>query len=439
MSSIHTLDHRHIWHPAAQMKDYLDFKPIVIEKAHGCFLFTNDGRRIIDAVASWWCKSLGHNHPRLKQALLRQLEQFEHVILANTTNATIVRLGEALASLSPQLTRSFFASDGSCAVEIAMKMSLHAHQIQGESQRTRFITLENGYHGETAAALSVSDVGLYRNPYRALLFDPVVLTGLPYRKGENDPQWRQCQQEWAQILPQLEPYKETATAVIVEPVVQGAGGMKMYSPALLAYLRQWCHQQGVHLIADEIMTGIGRTGKMLAVQHADVEADFVCLSKGLTSGFLPLSVVLTHEGIYQTFYDDYETGKAFLHSHTFSGNALAAAVALEVLAIMHEQAIAEQACTLGRQMLLAMQGIADRTQLLCKVRSVGAIVAADLVNTQGIERAGYKVYQQAVARGALLRNLGDTLYWLPPLTMTEDTLQELATITEEALVAGMSS
>ena len=297
--------------------------------AYQSHLHLHDGRKIIDAISSWWCKSLGHQHPRLKRALLAQVEKFEHVILANTTNETIVHLTEKLAQLMPSLNKVMYASDGSCAVEMAMKMSLHARQIEGKHQRKLFIALENGYHGETAGALSVSDLGLYRAPYQDMLFDTKLILSLPYVTGAHDPLWSDCESHWEKIENQLKPFAESATAVILEPIMQGAAGMKIYSQDFLKRLRHWTHEHGIHLIADEIMTGIGRTGKMLACEHANIEPDFICLSKGLTSGWLPLSAMLTRSAIYDLFYDDYASGKSFLHSHTHSGNVLAASVAIE--------------------------------------------------------------------------------------------------------------
>ena len=343
-------DIRHVWHPCTQMKDHETFKLLEIIGARGCYLELRDGRRIIDAISSWWCKSLGHAHPRLKRAMLNQIEKFEHVILANTTNETIVTLSEKLSRLSPALNKVFYASDGSCAVEIAMKMSLHARHNQHDHQRQLFVALENAYHGETMGALSVSDVGLYRKPYLSSLLDVTFIHSVPYVTGESDPLWGDCELGWRHIEKQLTPISHKITAIIVEPIVQGAGGMKIYSQDFLRRLRVWTAQHDVHLIADEIMTGIGRTGKMLACEHADIEPDFICLSKGLTSGWLPFSAVLTSDEIYQLFYADSEAGKSFLHSHTYSGNVLAASIAGEVLTIMEENDYCARARDIGNVM-----------------------------------------------------------------------------------------
>jgi len=417
------------------MKDHETFKPLEVVGAKGSYLHLKDGRLIIDAISSWWCKTLGHQHPRLKQALKAQLDKFEHVILANTTNDTIVHLSEKLTRLSPTLNKVFYASEGSSAVEIALKMSLHARQLEGNSRRRHFLTLENSYHGETLGALSVSDMGLYRAPYADLLFPVTILSGVPYVHHQKDALWNDASVAWENIERQLAPFSETATAIIIEPIVQGAGGMQIYSQDFLRRLRQWTKQHGVHLIADEIMTGMARTGKMLACEHASIEPDFICLSKGLTSGWLPLSAVLIPQSIYDLFYADYGLGKSFLHSHTFSGNALAASVAVEVLSIIEEEGFCERACALGEQMYGMMQEIAQTTGRLINVRGIGGIVAADLTPAIPHRRLGFEVYQQAVQRGALLRPLGNTIYWLPPLTISAHELESLQEITAAAIAA----
>ncbi|KPJ67081.1 MAG: adenosylmethionine-8-amino-7-oxononanoate aminotransferase [Coxiella sp. DG_40] len=426
-------DLQHIWHPCSQMKDYETFKPLVINKAYGPYLELNDGRKIIDAISSWWCKSLGHNHARLKQALLKQSELFEHVILANTTNETIVALSEKLASLTHNLNKVFYAGDGSCAVEIAMKMSLHARKLQDDTKRNRFMALASSYHGETCAALSVSDEGIFRDPYQEMLFDTVFIQNIPYVTGKNDSLWHDCSAHWTDIEQQLEQHAEHTTAIIVEPILQGAGGMLVYSKDFLYRLREWTYKHNIHLIADEIMTGIGRTGPALACEHAAIEPDFVCLSKGLTSGWLPMSVVLTSDKIYDLFYDDYETGKTFFHSHTFTGNALAASIALECLLVMEQEKIYQKVQDNEVYLQQLMAEIAENTGKLNNIRGIGAMVAADLILDNPKQRVGYAVYQKAVELGALLRPLGNTIYWLPPLNTDRDVLKKLQIITEKAI------
>ncbi|WP_192482945.1 MULTISPECIES: adenosylmethionine--8-amino-7-oxononanoate transaminase [Cysteiniphilum] len=419
-----------LWHPCSQMKDYETFSPLNITKAKGSFIYHND-KPIIDAISSWWCKSLGHSHPDLQKALTQQLGTLEHTILANTTNTTIEQLTQKLCQLT-RTDKALFASDGSCAVEIAMKMSIHARVIKGQTNKTHFAALQNGYHGETCATLSVSDLGLYKHAYQSLLFDCTFLQDIPYVTGINDPLWHDTQSAWQKSQMQLEAIKDKLNAVILEPLIQGAGGMLIYSKDYLARLAKWCKENDVYLIADEIMAGIGRTGKMLACEHADITPDFICLSKGITSGMLPLSICLTHDDIYALFYDDYATQKAFMHSHTHSGNTLASRVALETLTIFERERILNYVNnTLAPTMHNIMLEIAQSTQKLHNVRSLGGVVAADLKTTE--PRAGYKLYQRAIEKGALMRPLGNTIYWLPPLNTDIKTINRLGEILLELL------
>jgi adenosylmethionine-8-amino-7-oxononanoate aminotransferase len=424
-----------LWHPCSQMKDYENFAPLMVERAEGAYLYLQSGEKVIDAISSWWCKSLGHNHPRLKNALLTQVDKFEHVLLANTTNETIIHLSERLTKLTGTLNKVFYAGDGSTAVEIALKMSLHAKKNLGQANRTKFISLKNSYHGETVGAMSLSDVGLYKNPYQDILFDAYHIQHIPYVAGENSAAWSDCSSVWEQVEAELTQHAENTCAVIVEPIIQGAGGMRTYSQDFLKRLRAWTIKHDVYLIADEIMTGLGRTGKMFACDHAGIEPDFICLGKSLTAGWVPFSAVLTRHDIYDLFYADYESNKAFLHSNTFSGNALAASIAIEVLTILKEEKLCEKANFLGDVMLANMQSIASDTGRLTNIRSVGAMIAADLVCDNPKRRFGYEVYQQAVKLGALLRPLGNTIYWLPPLNSDATLLNDLSRITKAAIIA----
>lgn len=426
-------DLAHIWHPCSQMKDYESFNPLIVESAAGSTINLADGKQVIDAVSSWWCKSLGHNHPYIKQALFEQAEKFEHVILANTTNETIVKLATRLCRLTSMLDKVFFTGDGSCAVEVALKMSIHAHQILGQTKKIKFMSLTNSYHGETCGALSVSDLGLYRAAYKPILMDVYFLQNIPYVTDRLDPLWADCSAQWLQIEQQLNQHSDELTAIIVEPILQAAGGMLIYSQDFLRRLRMWCGKHDVHLIADEIMTGLGRTGFALACQHSAIEPDFLCLGKGLTAGWLPMSAVLTSTDMFNIFYDDYATGKAFLHSHTHSGNALSAAVALASLEVLEMENIYAKVRDYEFYMKELMETVAQATGKLKNIRNIGAVVAADLdVNTVS-QRVGYAVYQKAVKLGALLRPLGNTIYWAPPLNVDNQTLEKLCDITIKAI------
>lgn len=420
------------------MKDFETLKPLIIKSASGSYLELNDGRKIIDAISSWWCKSLGHNHPRLKKALISQLDQFEHVILSNTTHETLVLFSETLTAYTKPLNKILFASDGSSAIEIAMKMSLHTRKILGQTTRTKFMSLSNSFHGETLGALSISDVGLYRNPYQEILFDPLLVSPLPYVSGREDPLWNDCENEWLAVEKKLEPFAHTITALVIEPILQAAGFMKIYSQDFLKRLVTWAKKNHIHIINDEIMTGLGRTGKMLASDHAGITPDFLCLGKGVTAGFLPMSVTLTNDAIYDLFYADYAENKNFLHSHTQSGNALGVRVALEVLNILKEENICKKAEELEKTMIKSMTNIAVKTKLLKNIRGIGGVIAADLICDSN-RRMGFEVFQKSIKLGAFLRPLGNTIYWTPPLNISSETLLELENITEKAIVQASDS
>ncbi len=431
-------DLRHVWHPCSQMKDYETFPPVEVVAAEGSLLKLKDGSTVVDATSSWWCKTLGHGHPRLRAALMRQAERFEHVISANTMNETLVGLSERLAALCPPLDKVFYGGDGSTAVEIALKMALHAQRIRGETRRVKFIALENGYHGESGLALGVSDLGLYREPYAAVLPEPVILRGLPDVSGPEDPLWNDCGEIWPFLERELNDHADTAAALIIEPVLQGAGGMRVYSPDLLRRLRAWTRKHGVYFVADEILTGFWRTGEMLALHHAGVAPDMLCLSKGLTGGWLPFAATLVHPDVHALFHADYGCGRDFLHSNTYSGNALGAAVAMEALSIYSEPGFAAQVAEFSSRLRAAWGQVLGATDgILGNARTVGGMVAADLLLPPGLRerRVGFAVFREAVARGALLRPLGNTLYWLPPLNTPEADLERLAEVTVESILA----
>jgi adenosylmethionine-8-amino-7-oxononanoate aminotransferase len=422
------------------MKDYELFPPLQVKEARGAFIIMSDGRKVIDAISSWWCKSLGHSHPRIRKAVQAQIKKFEHVIMANTCNETLVELSERLCSLMPGLDKVFYADNGSTAVEVAMKMSLQYHSQSGAQERTRFFSLRNGYHGETILTLSAGDCGIYSEPYRSMMISIPKIADIPYLSGQDSPGWLKMEdQQWKKTEKLLDSVSDKISAIIFEPVVQGAGGMLVYSPDLLRRLSAWSRKNGVHLIADEIMTGFGRTGKTFACEHAGIVSDFVCLSKGLTAGWGAMSAVLCPNKVYNAFYGDYMKGTSFLHSNTYSGNAIVASAALEALKIYEDEKIvanvAKRSCELRRR----MDWVASETGALKNVRGIGFIAAADMINPATgksfptVRRTGFNFYRNAVELGALLRPLGDTIYFLPPLNTPDKVLDALAEIAVKAL------
>lgn len=419
-------DLKHVWHPCAQMKEFEACPPLVIERAQGSMLYTNQGP-LIDAISSWWCKSLGHGHPAVISAIQAQLQRFEHVIAANTTHPILVELAEELSDITG-LQHVFFASDGASSVEIAMKLAIHANKIKGHADKNQFIALKNGYHGETFGTMEVSDLGLYKAPYQSFSLPCHFIENIPYLNGKNDPLWSNCETHWASVLQQLEPLKEKVCALLLEPLIQGAGGMLCYSADFLKRLANWAKANDIYLIADEIMTGIGRTGEWLASSHAMVKPDLVCLSKGLTSGSLPLSCVMIDSPIFDLFYAEFEQGKSFLHSHTYSANPLAVSAALATIKTMKTEGILEKAKELGQTLFTHLNQVSEISGQLGEVRGLGAVVAADLI-TPTNRRFSQAIYQAALKHGALIRPIGNTLYWLPPLNTDKNTIEQLAEIT----------
>ncbi len=423
-------DLKHIWHPCSFMQDFTQYPPLVIQNAKGSYINTNKGK-IIDAISSWWCKSLGHGHPNIINAIKNQLDKFEHVITANTTNEVIIELAEKLSEITGK-QHVFFASDGSSAVEISLKLALQAAKIKGYNNRTKFISLKNSYHGDTFAAMSISDVGIFKQPYGNLPLDSYHINDVPYVNGKQDLTWQNCDDAWELILPKLDTIKDDIAAIIFEPIVQGSAGMLCYSPDLLRKLNDFAKKNDIYLIADEIMTGLGRTGEWLAQNHAGISADLTCLSKGLTSGSIPLSLVMIDNNIYELFYKDYNPMNAFLHSHTYGGNPLAASAALATVKIMQAENINEQAIKLGDYMLNRFNEVVTSTGKLTNIRSIGAIVAADIINPEN-KRLGLQIAQTAQKHGALLRPIGNCIYWLPPLNTKHSTIDELAEITHKSI------
>jgi adenosylmethionine---8-amino-7-oxononanoate aminotransferase len=420
-------DLRVLWHPCTQMKDHETTPLIPIRRGAGAWLEDFDGNRYLDAVSSWWVNLFGHANPRINDAVARQLGQLEHVIFAGFTHEPAVRLSEQLVALTPPgLNRCFFADNGSAAVEVALKMSFHYWHNRGRLKKTRFITLANSYHGETLGALAVGNVELYKTLYKPLLMDVLTAPSPDCYLRESGDSWEQHSlRRFDDMERLLARHADEVAAVIVEPLVQCAGGMRMYHPIYLSRLREACDRYGVHLIADEIAVGFGRTGTMFACEQAGITPDFMCVSKGLTGGYLPLSAVLTTDDVYAAFYDDYAKLTAFLHSHSYTGNPLACAAALATLEIFATENIIEanraKAAYLGRRAreLENHAHIAD-------VRQCGMIVAIEFVKDKRsrepypwTERRGQRLYQYALSQGVLLRPIGNVVYFMPPYVVEE--------------------
>jgi adenosylmethionine-8-amino-7-oxononanoate aminotransferase len=423
------------------MKDHETLPPIPVRRGRGVWLEDFEGNRYLDAISSWWVNLFGHGHPYINAALKDQLESLEHVLLAGFTHEPAIQLAERLIRLAPPgLSRCFYADNGSSAVEVALKMSFHYWRNAGKPRKTRFITLSNSYHGETLGALAVGDVALYKDIYAPLLMTPITVASPDcYDRNPGEAWAEHSRRRFAEMERALAEHAEEVCAVIVEPLVQCAGGMRMYDPVYLALLREACDRHGVHLIADEIAVGFGRTGTLFACEQAGIRPDFLCLSKGLTGGYLPLSCVLTTEDVYAAFYDEYAKLKAFLHSHSYTGNALACRAALATLDLFERGNVLDNNRRLARCMADAVAGFEDHPHV-AEVRQTGMILAIELARDKAMrepypwqERRGLRAYRHALSRGVLLRPLGNVVYFMPPYVITPEEIRFLAEVAGEAI------
>ena len=430
-----------LWHPCTQMKDHEQLPLIPIARGEGVWLHDFDGNRYIDAVSSWWVNLFGHANPRINAALKAQIDKLEHVILGGFTHEPVVELSEALVAMTPPgLNKCFYADNGSSAIEVALKMSFHYWKNIGLPKKTKFITLSNSYHGETLGALAVGDVALYKDTYAPLLMQAITVPSPDCFYRTSGETWEQhTRKMFAHMEATLAQHAQDACAVIVEPLVQCAGNMRMYHPVYLKLLRAACNKHNVHLIADEIAVGFGRTGTLFACEQAGITPDFLCLSKGLTGGYLPLSVVLTTDKVYDAFYADYTTLRAFLHSHSYTGNALACTAALATLKIFADDDVLANNRVLAARMGVALAPFVDHPHV-AEVRQTGMIAAIELVKDRAAqtpydwtERRGLRVYQHALQRGALLRPLGNVVYFMPPYVITPEQIDLLAQIAAESI------
>jgi adenosylmethionine-8-amino-7-oxononanoate aminotransferase len=420
-----------VWHPCTQMKHLERMPPLAVARGEGAWLIDHDGRRYLDGISSWWVNLFGHANPRINAAIIDQLGRIEHVMLAGCTHAPVVELSERLARLSG-LGHAFYGSDGASATEIALKMSFHFWRNRGRPHKTGYVSLQNGYHGETLGALSVTDVALFKDVYAPLLRHSHQVISPDWRLAEVEESaeayaWRAI----AQMQDFLAECADTTAAVIVEPLVQGAAGMAMYHPIYLTRLRELCDEYEVHLIADEIAVGFGRTGTLFACEQAGIRADFLCLSKGITGGYLPLSCVLTRDEIYAAFYAD-ATARGFLHSHSYTGNPLACRAALAVLDIFEsDQILARNRVKAARfNQLLAPLAAHPRVRHL---RHLGMIWAFDVTDVD----AGFsaRFHQQALARGLFIRPIGNSVYFMPPYVIEEPEMRLMAEVALDLLQA----
>jgi adenosylmethionine-8-amino-7-oxononanoate aminotransferase len=422
-----------VWHPCTQMKAHESFPLVPVVEGQGCWLTDAQGRRYLDAVSSWWVNLFGHREPRIVAAVKAQIDRLEHVILAGFTHEPVIQLSERLSALTGDvLGHAFYASDGASATEIALKMSAHSWRNAGRPGKNRFLSLAGGYHGETLGALGVTDVPVFRDAYEPLLRAGTTLPSPDWRGAEPGEDAAAVAARAARALElHLEVHAARTAAIIVEPLVQCAGGMAMHHPDYLRRVRELCDRFEVHFIADEIAVGFGRTGTLFAHEQAGVRPDFLCLSKGITGGFLPLSVVLTTDAVYDAFYDD-DTARGFLHSHSYTGNPLACAAALAVLDIFRDDDVIRFNRAKAEGFDLVTRPLREDPRVR-HFRRCGMIWAFDVADAPaGFARA---FAEAALAEDAIIRPLGSTVYFMPPYVMDYDEFALLVRAARRALDA----
>ena len=433
-----------LWNPCSQMQDYENNIPLIpIKKAKGVWLHDFEGNKYLDAVSSWWVNIFGHCNNDISNKIKEQLDNLEHVILAGFTHEPIVKLSEELIKITPKnLDKCFYADNGSSAIEVALKMSYHYWLNIGKPNKNKFITFSNSYHGETLGALAISDVDLYKKTYRPLLMEVITapspdLFFKPYDQSVEE----YCEIKISELEEILEKNHKQVSAIIIEPLVQCAGGMRMHDPYFLKLLRKACDKYQVHLIADEIAVGFGRTGTLFACEQANISPDFMCLSKGLTGGYLPLSVCLTSNNIYNAFYDEYKNLTAFLHSHSYTGNPLACAAALATIDIFNNKNIIEENQIKSKLLSESIKDLYDHKNVI-DIRQKGMILAIELGEDKVSKtpfdwkkRYGIKIYNYTLTKNVLMRPLGNIIYFMPPYIINEEEIKLLGNTAIEAIHA----
>jgi len=435
-------DKNYLWHPFTQMQDWLLEDPVIIERGEGVYLIDIDGNRYLDGIASMWTNIHGHNHPELNTALKTQLDRIAHSTLLGYSNVPAIELAKKLVEITPQgLNKVFYSDNGSTAVEVALKIAIQYWQQKGQPDRKLFIHFDNAYHGDTVGAMSVGGIHTFHSTFHSLLFDNIRVTAPEaYSTSTKEFETTLIKDEWLNAVNHaLTENQGRVAGIILEPLIQGAGGMLISPKGFLKGVEELARQHETLLMVDEVMTGFGRTGRMWACEHEEVSPDLLCTAKGLAAGYLPLAATLTTDDIYETFLGEYTDLKTFFHGHTFTGNPLGCAVALENIAIFERDNLIEK-------IQGTMQHLHDRLEEFYTLSHVGDIrvcgmaVGIELMeNTKRKtlypfeEKVGIRVCKAALERGAILRPLVNTIVLMPPLQITISELDSLLDITYKAI------
>lgn len=438
-------DLKYVWHPDTQHKQYEgeNYKPTLIEKGKGIYVYDIDGNKYIDAVASWWVNTLGHSVDRLNKVLLQQAQKIEHVLLADFTHKPAIELAERLIKLAGEpFTKVFYSDDGSTAVEVAIKMAYQYWYQKERPEKKYFVSMTDSYHGDTLGSVSVGGIDIYKTIFSPLVFETLKVCAPYCYRCPKACEQRNCHIECLKEVEELFKNRSHEIAgIIVEPLVQGASGMRVYPAQYLTELRKLCDEYDVLLIDDEVAMGFGRTGKYFAFEHAGITPDIFCVAKGITAGYIPLAATITTNKIYDVFYDEFSTLKTFYHGHSFCGNPIACAVAVENLKIMEEEKIVEN---LAPKIEFFKKSLAKFKELkhIGDIRHIGMIGAVEIVKDKKTkepyaftERIGHKVFLEAMKRGAILRPIGNIIYFMPPYIITKQEIDLLIKIAYDSIKA----
>ena len=436
-------DLKYVWHPDTQMKQYedSDFKPVLIERGEGIYLYDIDGNKYIDGVSSWWVNTLGHSNEKLNKVLTQQAEKIEHVLLADFTHIPAIELAERLIKLSGEpFSKVFYSDDGSTAVEVALKMAYQYWYQKGKPEKKYFVSMTESYHGDTLGSVSVGGIDIYKKIFNPLVFETLKVSApYCYRCPQNKEQCKFSIDCIAEVESLFKHRHNEIAAMIVEPLVQGAAGMRMYPPQYLTKVRELCDRYDILLIDDEVAMAFGRTGKYFAFEHANIKPDIFCVAKGITAGYIPLAATITTDKIYNAFYDDFSTLKTFYHGHSFTGNPIACAVAVENLKIMEQENIIENLKPKITKLKQCLEKFRDLAHV-GDIRQTGMIGALELVKNketkepyQFEDRIGHNVFKEALKNGALLRPIGNVIYFMPPYIIKNEEIEKLTKIAYNAI------